>query len=72
MLGNSNEITIENDNGCGLSNMGLEYKARFKSDVWGLNLKLFSLVFQIPAEKALWLGFWGPITSSQGVWKPRA
>ena len=28
-------------------------------------------VFQIPAEKAFLAGFPGPITSSQGVWKPR-
>ena len=32
---------------------------------------LETLVFQIPAEKAFGGGFWGPITSSQGVWKPR-
>ena len=29
-----------------------------------------SLVFQIPAEKAFWVGFWRPSTSSQGGWKP--
>jgi len=28
----SNEITIENDNGCGLSSMGLEYKVRYCPD----------------------------------------
>ena len=29
------------------------------------------LVFQIPAPKVFWVGFWGPNISSQGVWKPR-
>ena len=32
---------------------------------------VITLVFQIPAEKVFWVGFQGPNTSSQGVWKPR-
>ena len=28
------------------------------------------IVFQIPAEKVFWVGFLGPNTSSQGIWKP--
>ena len=28
-----------------------------------------SLAFQIPAQNMFWVGFWGPNTSSQSVWK---
>ena len=30
-----------------------------------------TLLFQIPAKKVFWGGFWGPNTFSGGVWKPR-
>ena len=35
---------------------------------WGF---LVTLVFQMPGEHVFWVIFWGPNTSSQGVWKPR-